>query len=306
MTGDSTELEEILAEVRRIEAEAHDLVTGVLAGGYSSMFRGSGIEFHELREYVEGDDPRSVDWNVTARQGRPFVKDFVEERDRTMLFLFDMSPSMRGGFGAWSARGLGVRILACFALAANQSDDKIGLIGFSDDVVHFVPTRKGIRHTLRILRDCLHRTAPAKHTDIASALSYAIKALHRRATILLVSDFIESCPETELAACARHHDLVAVRVSTPETTSVPRGLFRLRDPETGRMRLVDGQDQSVRAAAAVRLAEWREHCDETFRRAAIDVIDAAVPMTPNLDAIALPVLGFYRSRARTRRRARSR
>lgn len=301
------EVDAIVAEVRRIEAEAHALVTGVLAGGYSSMFRGSGIEFHELREYVEGDDPRAVDWNVTARLGRPFVKDFVEERDRTLLFVFDLSPSMQGGYGAWSARQVAVRILACFALAANQSDDKLGLVGFADEVVHFVPTRKGIRHTLRILRDCLRLRPEARRTDMATALAFANKVLHRRATIVLVSDFVETCPETELTACARRHEVVAVRTSMPETLGVPRGLFLLGDPETGRQRLVDGLDRRVQQRASAVLAEWSRHCDEVLQRAGIDCIDAHVPREANLEAIAGPVRAFYRSRghakaARGRRR----
>lgn len=295
---DLAELDELLDEVRRIEAESHTLVTGVLAGGYSSMFRGSGIEFHEIREYVEGDDPRAVDWNVTARLGRPFVKDFVEERDRTLLLVVDLSHSMDGGFGAWSARQLGARLCACLALAADQSEDKVGLIGFRDEVVHFVPPRKGIRHTLRILRDILSLRGDSSATRAETALAFASKVLHRRTTVFLVSDFLESCPATELAACSRRHDLVAVRLSMPEALELPRALVRLRDPESGRVVLVDGRDAGVRNEWHTRGVEWRAHCDEIFHRATMDVIDVEIPRERDPDAVARPILGFYRMRAR--------
>ena len=130
----ASELSELLKEVRRIEAQSNQLVTSVMAGGYSSVFHGSGIEFAEVREYVDGDDPRSVDWNVTARVGRPFIKEYVEERERMLVFLLDLSASMSGGFGLFSPRQMAARICACLALSANSNDDGVGLIAFSRGV----------------------------------------------------------------------------------------------------------------------------------------------------------------------------
>lgn len=145
MTEDrAVPLAELLEEVRRIEAQSTRLVAGIMAGGYSSVFRGSGIEFQQIREYAEGDDPRSVDWNVTARIGRPFVKEFVEERERTLLFVLDLSASMSGGFGHWSARQMAARICACLALAAIESDDRVGLVAFSDGIDRFTPPQSVI------------------------------------------------------------------------------------------------------------------------------------------------------------------
>jgi uncharacterized protein (DUF58 family) len=167
------ELAELLEEVRRIEAQSNRLVAGVMAGGYSSAFRGSGIELDRIREYVDGDDPRSVDWNVTARIGRPFIKEYVEERDRTLLFLLDLSGSMAGGFGVWSARQMAARICGCLALSAIKNDDRVGLIAFSGTVDKFVPPRKGIRHVLRIVRDCLALRGSSQQTQLVPALEFA-------------------------------------------------------------------------------------------------------------------------------------
>ena len=161
------DLPELLAEVRRIEAQSNRLVTGVMAGGYQSVFRGAGIEFDEIREYVDGDDPRAVDWNVTARTGRPFIKEYVEERERTLLFVLDLSASMTAGFAAWSARQMAARVCACLALSAIKNDDKVGLIAFSRDIDKFVPARKGIRHVLRIVRDCLALPGSSAETALA-------------------------------------------------------------------------------------------------------------------------------------------
>lgn len=294
----TSELEDILAEVRGIEIESRALVTGVLAGGYSSAFRGSGIEFHEIREYVEGDDPRAVDWNVTARTGRPFVKDFVEERDRTLFFVFDCSPSMDGGFGAWSARRLGARVCACIALAADAGEDKIGFVGFADGVTQYVPARKGVRHTLHILQQSLSaRDDAGSRTDLGPALEFLARASRRRATIFVVSDFLDSCPATELSACARRHDLVAVRLSLPESAEIPPIYGRFRGPESGRLSVLNGRRAEVRDAWRDAARAWRHQCDEAFLAARMDVIDVELPKRPELDAIATPILGFYRKRA---------
>ncbi|MFQ5505555.1 MAG: DUF58 domain-containing protein [Planctomycetota bacterium] len=295
------ELTELLEEVRRIEAQSSRLVTSVMAGGYSSVFRGSGIEFHELREYVDGDDPRSVDWNVTARVGRPFVKDYVEERELTLCFLLDLSASMSGGFGIWSARQMAARVCACLALAAIKNDDKVGLIAFSEAVDRFVPPRKGIRHALRIVRDCLALTGGSRGTELAPALEFASRALRRHAILFLVSDFLGEIPKTALTLCARRHDLVAVRLLTPELRPPePRpgdgGLVRLRDPESRRASVVDWKSARVRQAWLERVRAWRERTAGELRRAEIDLMDVPIPRSPDRDAVARPILEFFRMR----------
>src|SRR6187399_439244 len=170
------ELTELLKEVRRIEVQSRRLVTSVMAGGYTSVFRGSGVEFDDVREYVEGDDPRSVDWNVTARVGRPFVKKYVDERELTVLFLLDLSASMTGGFGPWSARQTAARVCACLALSATRNGDKVGMVAFSDRVDRYVPAQKGVGHALRIVRDALALPGTSKTSDPVPALEFVSKA----------------------------------------------------------------------------------------------------------------------------------
>jgi len=292
------ELSELLEEVRRIEAQSKRLVTGQMAGGYSSVFRGSGIEIHEIREYVEGDDPRAVDWNVTARAGRPFVKEYVEERQLTMLFLFDLSASMGGGFGIWSARRMAARVCACLALSANRNDDRVGLIAFSRDVDRFVPPRKGTRHVLRIVRDCLALRGKSPETNLVPALEFASRAVRRHAVLFLVSDFLQPGWGRALSLCANRHDLIAVRMSTPELDlpDEDAGLARLRDPETGREHVVDWSSARVRRGYLDRVAGAREETERALRRAGVDLMDVPVPREPDRDAVARPILEFFRMR----------
>src|SRR6187399_371811 len=200
------ELTELLKEVRRIEVQSRRLVTSVMAGGYTSVFRGSGVEFDDVREYVEGDDPRSVDWNVTARVGRPYVKKYVDERELTVIFVLDLSASMTGGFGIWSARQTAVRIAACLALSAITSHDKVGLIAFSRGVDRWVPPKKGLAHALRIVRDCLALTGTSLQTNLTPALELATRLVRRRAVLFLLSDFLTRGWQDSLAMCARRHD----------------------------------------------------------------------------------------------------
>jgi uncharacterized protein (DUF58 family) len=295
------DLTELLLEVRRIEAQSKRLVTGVMAGGYHSVFRGAGIEFDNLREYVAGDDPRAVDWSVTARVGRPFVREYVEERERTLLFLLDLSASMTGGFARWSARQMAARVCACLALSAVQNDDKVGLIAFSRDVDRFVPARKGIRHVLRIVRDCLALPGSSTATDLAPALEFASRVVRRRAILFLVSDFLSSGFAHALTLCARRHDLIAVRLLPPELSppvSAAR-LMRVRDPESGRAVMVDWGSERVRAAYSARVAGWQRKTGETLRRAGVDLMDVPVPVRrDDKDAVARPILDFFRMRER--------
>ncbi len=164
------ELAQLLAEVRRIDVQASRLVTSQIAGEYTSVFRGSGLEFDGVREYEEGDDPRIVDWNVTARTGRPYVKKFIDERELTVFFALDLSASMGGGFGVWSARQTAARICACLAFAAIRNNDKVGLIAFSDEVEKYVAANKGTGHVLRIVRDCLALRGKSDQTENPPAI----------------------------------------------------------------------------------------------------------------------------------------
>jgi len=290
------ELRELLEEVRRIDVQSKRLVTEVMAGGYLSVFRGSGMEFGEVREYADGDDPRSVDWNVTARMGRPFVKTYVEEREQTLLFLLDLSASMTGGFGLWSARQTAARIVACLALAATRNGDKVGLVSFGEEVEAYAPPRKGIGHALRIVRDCLALPARSGRTSMAPALEFATRAVRRRAIVFLVSDFLAEGHERPLRLCARRHDLIAVRLLAPELEAPASGLLRVRDPETGAASVADFSSARVRAEYARRVDAWRRRTEEELRRAKVDRMDVPVPRAAGKDMVAGPILRFFRMR----------
>jgi len=289
------ELKELLEEVRRIDVLSTRLVTDLIAGGYASVFRGTGIEFDGVREYVDGDDPRSVDWNVTARVGKPFVKKYVDERELTVLFLLDLSASMTGGFGPWSARQMAARICACLALTAIRNDDKVGLIGFTEKVDRYVAPKKGAGHVLRIVRDCLAYPGSSVRTDLEAALDFTQRVTRRRAVLFLVSDFLGSRGGDILTRCARRHDVIAVWLQTPEL-DLPRTMLRTVDPETGRVALVDGRSRRVRRAYSHRVARWRESTEDDLRRAGVDIMDVPVPRVADRDAVARPILKFFRMR----------
>ena len=289
-------LAELLAEVRRIEVQSSRLVTDVLAGGYRSTFRGAGIEFADVREYVEGDDPRTVDWNVTARVGRPFVKRFVEERELTVVFALDLSASMDAGFGAFSLRQAAARFCALLGLAAITNNDRIGLIAGSDEVERLVLPQQGARHVLRVVRDVLTLRGSTPGTSVGLLAAEASRCLRRRTVVFLLSDFLADGHEAELALCARRHDLVAVRLAPRELLAPPHALLRVVDPETGRRQLVDFASARVRAAWAARVARHRDRTAAAFAKARIDCIDIVVPEQPELAAIAQPILRFFRKR----------
>lgn len=290
------ELASVLAEVRRIEIQSSRLVTDVLAGGYRSTFRGAGVEFADVREYVEGDDPRNVDWNVTARIGRPFVKRFVEERELTMVFALDLSPAMDAGLGAWSLRQVAARFCALLGLAAITNNDRVGLIAGSDDVERFVLPKKGAGHVLRVVRDCLVVRGCGGPGTIETLVGKASAALRRRAVVFVVSDFARGCDDTVLRLGAQHHDLVAVRLLPREVLDPPRALVAVRNPVTGARTTVDFANERTRAAWLTRCVDRRRAGDEAFGRARVDCIDVEVPRVPDVAAIARPILRFFRRR----------
>ncbi len=274
------------------------LVTDVIAGHYSSVFRGSGIEFDRVREYVEGDSRRAVDWNVTARMGRPFVKTYVDERELTVLFLLDLSGSMAGGFSHWSARQTAARICACLAFSATRNNDKVGLVGFSDGIDKYVPPKKGVGHALRIVRDCLALHAGSPQTNLVPALEFVSRVVRRHAVVFLVSDFLADGWQKALALCARRHDVVAVRLLPPELSPPDAGLMRVRDPESGRETVVDWSNPRVRAAYAERAAARSARIKDDLRRARVDLMDVPLAREHDKDMILRPILKFFRMRER--------
>ena len=270
---------ELLKEVRRIQIRTDRLVTDVVSGGYQSVFRGSGIEFDEVREWIEGDDYRSVDWNVTARVGRPYIKKYVEERELTLVFVLDRSRSM--GFGtsvvdgvAKSLQRVAVEFIACLGLSACRNNDKAGLVASVSGVELFVPPSKGRAHLMRILRDCLaprqddvDGEAKPAQSDLAPALGYLGHVQRRRAIVFVLSDFLSNWPDRELGLLAKRHDLTLVPCLDPRLLELPEaGLLRLIDLEDGRERVVDASSSAVRTAYATRVARRVEDLQNRARR----------------------------------------
>ncbi|MBX3462353.1 MAG: DUF58 domain-containing protein [Planctomycetes bacterium] len=297
---------ELLAEARRIQVRADRMVTDVMAGGYHSVFRGSGIEFDEVREFAEGDELRSVDWNVTARTGRPFVKKFVEERELTVLFLVDVSASM--AFGT-SPPGSGRRTVAataalfvgCVAFAAARNNDKAGLVLFSDRIERYVPAKKGRKHVLRLIREACTPPRAGAGGDLDLALDYAGRVQRRRAIVFVVSDFLGAAVGPKLRLLAQRHDVIAVRIRDPfaagldaagEVAALPAaGLLHLADPETGRTVLVDTASARVRRELALRWRAERQQVLDACRRAKVDLLDV-----PTTGSVADPLVRFFRMR----------
>lgn len=265
---------DILRAVRRVRLRTRRAVSDMVAGGFRSVFRGSGMEFEEVREYVAGDDVRSIDWNVTARTGRPYVKKFVEEREQTVMLAVDVSASTRLGCGPRAVRQAASELAAILAFSAVGSGDRAGLLLFSERVELELPPRTGLRQAFRITREALVRPAHGMGTSLAAACDHLARVLKRRAHVFLLSDFLDEGFERALAMLAARHDVVALHVLDARHRELPRaGLLPWRDPETGRTLLVDASSARVREAFA-RAARGREaRLREAFARRGIDLVD---------------------------------
>jgi uncharacterized protein (DUF58 family) len=265
---------EILKKVRRIEISTRGLVNDVFSGEYHSVFKGRGMDFAEVREYQYGDDVRSIDWNVTARAGSPFVKVLEEERELTVMLVVDVSAS--GDFGTRERlkAEVAVEICALIAFSAIKNNDKVGLIVFSDHVEKAVPPRKGRRHALRVVRELVFHRPRGRGTDITQALEYLSHVQRKRAVTFLVSDFRASGFEKALAVAGRRHDLIAVRMGDARERELPPlGLVELEDPETGERVVVDTSSPRFRNAFGRTVRDARARLDRTLRRSGVDVID---------------------------------
>lgn len=285
---------EILKKVRRIEITTRGLVNDVFSGEYQAVFKGRGMDFAEVREYHYGDDIRTIDWNVTAKTGRPYVKVFEEERELTVLFVVDVSAS--GDFGTVERmKGeIAVELCALLAFAAIKNNDKVGLILFSDRIEKFVPPRKGRSHALRVLRELLFFHPQGKGTDIAAAIDYLNHVARRRSVVFLVSDFLSKGFEKPLRIAARRHDLVAIRMSDPRESELPEvGLIELEDLESGERLLIDAGSSAVRDAMRREAEDAKSRLESLFKRFKIDAveIDASEPYFE-------PLVRFFRKRAK--------
>ena len=290
---------ELLKKVRHIEISIRGVVNEVFAGEYHSVFKGRGMEFAEVREYQVGDDVRNIDWNVSARMNHPFVKVFDEERELTVMILFDSSASEAFGSRGQLKAQVATEIAALLASSAIKNNDKVGLIIFSDAIRKFVPPRKGRQHVLRVIRELLYvedqvEEQATSQTDIAAALEYLNKIVKRRATVFLISDFLAEGFEKDLQIANKRHDLVAIHIIDPlEEQLPPVGLIELEDLETGEVVLLDTSVRDIRETASSRALAEKTKLERFFKSIGMDYIDIYTDR-PYVG----PLTRFFRMRAR--------
>jgi uncharacterized protein (DUF58 family) len=286
--------EEVAREVRRLEITTRHLVRDIVAGEYSSAFRGRGVEFAEVREYQPGDDIRTIDWNVTARLGAAYVKRYLEERELTVLFVVDRSAS--GGFGSRvrTRRDLAGEVVTVLALAASRNNDRVGLLLATDRIERYTAPRKSRRHALRVVSELLGFEPAGTGTDLGAALEGVEAMLRGRAVIFVVSDFLTGGWEAVLGRLARRHDVIAVELTDPRERELPDvGPVTLWEPESGAWRLVDTGDARVREHFRARAAAFEEGLERTVVERGADLLRLETGRS-----YAEPLLAFFRRRER--------
>lgn len=293
---------DILRQVKRIELRTRGLVNSRFVGEYHSVFKGQGMEFSEVREYQPGDEVRTIDWNVSARMRRLFVKRYVEERELTVLLIVDCSGSSRFGTGERDKQSMAAELAAVLALTATRNNDRVGLILCSDHPEHVVPPRKGRRHALRLVRDVLAWPTSARATDLGAALDYAARVLPHHALVFVISDFVTRSAERQLRLMSQRHDIVAVVLDDPGERTLPDlGVTRLVDAETGHLIEIDTSDAGVRARYLAAIDDERSSRQTLLRRLAIDEV-----LVRTESGWAEPLLRFFNTREIRGRRIRRR
>jgi len=285
---------EILKKVRQIEIRTGRIVNDIFAGEYESIFKGRGMEFHEVREYVPGDDIRSIDWNVTARAGHPYVKKFVEERELTVIIMADISGS--GNFGTRNKMKIELmaEIGAVLSFSAIKNNDKIGLLLFTDKIEKFIPPKKGRPHVLRVIRELLYYKPKSRKTSINSALEYLGKVLKKRSVVFLISDFMDSDYERLLRILNKRHDIVGISISDPREKDIPDiGLVEFEDAETGEILFLDTGDDLLRKELAKKRGSFVDARNKAFMSMGIDSVDISTDK-PYIE----PLILFFRMRAK--------
>jgi len=285
---------QIIQKIRQIEIRTKHLVNDVFSGEYHSVFKGRGMEFAEVREYEPGDEIRSIDWNVTARLGRPYIKRFIEERELTVILMADVSASGHFGTVNQMKSEITAEICALLAYAAIQNNDRVGLLMFTDQIEKFIPPKKGRTHILRVIREVLYNQPGHTGTDLTQALEYLNRLLTRRSIVFILSDFLTEDYMKPLRVASKRHDVVAVTITDPRELSLPGiGLIELQDAETGEEVLVDTGDAGWRRQYAEYNEALREARDQQFRVTGVDAIHIRTD-EPYID----PLLQFFKLRER--------
>ncbi len=269
--------QEILKKVRKIEIKARGLSSNIFAGQYHSAFKGRGMAFSEVREYQYGDDIRDIDWNVSARFHRPYVKVFEEERELTVMLMIDVSGSLDFGTQTAMKRDIVTEIAATIAFSAIQNNDKIGVVFFSDKIEKYIPPKKGRKHILFIIRELLDFQPESKKTDVKMVVEFLTSALKRRCTVFMMSDFYtQNSFEDALTICNRKHDVVAVQIYDPRAETMPNvGLLKVLDAETGHEMVIDTGDRRLRNAHNAYWRNRQQILKETFNKSNVDSISIA-------------------------------
>jgi uncharacterized protein (DUF58 family) len=294
----------MLDKIRRLDIRTRRLMNDSLVGEYHSVFKGRGMDFDEVREYVPGDEVRTIDWNVTARAGRPFVKKYTEERELNILLLVDISASGNFGSGVQGKRELAAEVASLLALSAIRNSDKVGLLLYTDRIEEYLPPKKGRRHVLRVVREILYHSARGRGTDSVKALEVASHVLHRRAVVFLISDFQASGDAARARAALRRamrqtnrrHDLIAIQIEDPHERELPDvGLLSLEDAETGELVELDTADASVRERFNQQAVARVKGLISDIRSEGVDTLELKT------NAPYLPALQrFFKSRGRKR------
>ncbi len=289
---------EIVKQVRRLHLKARRAVEEMFGGEYHSVFKGSGVAFDEVRPYIPGDDVRSIDWNVTARMGEPYLKRYVEERERTVIIAIDASASLRFGTGLQTKREVAAELAAVVAFSAIANGDKAGLVQFTGGIEQYIPPRKGTGHVLRLIREALFFEPKGKGTGLSEGLAHLNRVARKRAIVFLFSDFLDAGHERALQRTARRHELIAVRVTDPREGELPAvGLVEAEDTETGQRLVIDTSSHDLRVQYREAGLARADAVRRLMRGAGAGLIEASTDGR-HLDAL----VRFFRMRSREGRR----
>jgi uncharacterized protein (DUF58 family) len=288
------ETTELLKKVRKIEIKTRGLSNQIFSGQYHSAFKGRGMAFSEVREYQMGDDVRSIDWNVTARTGNPFVKVFEEERELTVMMLVDVSGSGDFGSRQMMKRQMMTEICAVISFSALQNNDKVGVIFFSDKIEKFIPPKKGKSHTLRIIRELIDFQPESKGTDIGGALRYLTNAVKKRSIAFLLSDFMDNGYNDALKISSRKHDMVAIRIHDQLEGEIPNvGLLPLTDAETNELVWVNTSDPKVRTRLKAEALRMEAEMKDVFRKSGVDMAEVRTD-----GSYVIPLMNLFKRRGK--------
>jgi uncharacterized protein (DUF58 family) len=290
------ETSDIIKRIRKIEITTRNMVNDLFSGEYHSLFKGQGLEFSEVREYMEGDSFRQIDWNVTARHGHPYIKKFEETRELNVMFLVDSSASTLFGTRSYLKSELITEIIAVLSFSALNNNDKVGLLLFTDEVEKYIPPRKGKKSALRILRDILYFEPKNVKTSITKAVEYIYRLIKKRSIIFVISDFLDKDYSDSLKLLAKKHDVIALRITDPAENELPNaGILKLQDPETGETMMINSSSSSVRERYSKAIQKQETELIERFRRIKVDMVNLTTdkPYAPEL-------MKFFKFRIRMR------